>query len=131
MCLISCARAIAAAFTLLTLAACSQDCPSTRPFSVGGNGRQAMVFTGHVIFAPWPERISYGRYNFERAIKLAVQVDAGFVFDRHGRLIDMIASMVIGDPSAVPYAAPNLAYAVPAVSIADFLTEFLRLSDLP
>lgn len=100
-----------------------------------GNGRQGMVVAGHVTAAPWPKRISYGRYGFDGAIKLAVKIDAGFsggpAFDRHGRLIGMIASMVIGDPSAVPYAAPNLAYAVPAASIADFLTEFLRLSDLP
>jgi S1-C subfamily serine protease len=93
-----------------------------------GQGRQGIVVVGAVAFTPWPGRISYGQYGFNRAVKLDIKVDAGFsggpVFDRHGRLIGMIAAMVIGDPSAVPYAAPQVAYAVPAESIADYLAEW-------
>lgn len=96
---------------------------------IGRSGGRPVAAPGRILVPEWPGRIAYGGYSFDKAIKLAVDVEPGFsggpVFDEHGNLIGILASFVVGDTGRVPYVSPRLAYAVPASSIAEYLSRAL------
>ncbi len=75
------------------------------------------------------ERLQYGRWGFENAIEISMEVRSGHsggpVFNRLGEFIGMVAGYELGDTSRPRYVSPRIAYAVPAADVAAFLEDAL------
>ncbi len=91
------------------------------------NNELGVVSFGYITNPRRTERITYAEYGYDDAIELAMVIEPGHsggpVFDTDGRLIGMLASFGLGDTRRVPYVSTHLAYAIPAVAVADYLAE--------
>ncbi|MCK5274452.1 MAG: trypsin-like peptidase domain-containing protein [Alphaproteobacteria bacterium] len=101
--------------------------PGDPVFAVGApDGRPGVVAAGRVMDPEFAPDIRYGRYRMPRAIRLAVNVSPGYsggpLFDRHGRLVGMIAGFLIASDGT----GRGVGFAIPADDIREWLARTIR-----
>ena len=86
-----------------------------------------VVIWGRILKPKVEQRIQYDRYGYDDAIELVLDAEPGNsggpLFSGEGELIGIVASFSLGNTNPDEFAPTELAWAVPAAAIADYLRE--------